>query len=178
MYNTILYMIKRQGFERDLFQFFAFSDCMYIITDKENIQELLLALSLLSYYMLFDNSTKNYAGISNQYVGIEKVEDCYKVRGGVTFGKVLSVPQNNVVLGKGVIEAYALEVRRQCIQELYLMITVAESLTYLIVIPLSKMQTEVSMKQNHEFINFRLLVFVMHKCVTVTHNLKIANTSV
>lgn len=44
-------------------------------------------------------------------------------------------------------------------EELYLMITVAESLTYLIVIPLSKMQTEVSMKQNHEFINFRLLVF-------------------
>ena len=112
MYNTILYMIKRQGFERDLFQFFAFSDCMYIITDKENIQELLLALSLLSYYMLFDNSTKNYAGISNQYVGIEKVEDFYKVRGGVTFGKVLSVPQNNVVLGKGVIEAYALESKK------------------------------------------------------------------
>lgn len=46
-------------------------------------------------------------------------------------------------------------------EELYLMITVAESLTYLIVIPLSKMQTEVSMKQNHEFINFRLLIFLL-----------------
>lgn len=108
MYNIILYMIKKQPFCFEKLQFLSFSDCMYIIADKGNEYELLLSLSLLSYYMLFDSSLKISNENTNECKGI-KIVDCYKVRGGVTFGKVLSIPQNNIILGKATIEAYHLE---------------------------------------------------------------------
>lgn len=108
MYSIILYMIKKQPFCHDKLQFIAFSDCMYVITDEKYINELLLSLSLLSYYMLFDHLTKAQDIQSNRTEDLIG-KNIYKVRGGITYGKVLSIDQNNLILGKAAIKAYELE---------------------------------------------------------------------
>lgn len=79
----------------------SFSDCMYIISDKENIIELLSFISLLSHFLMFDDSTKyeDYSGT--------KTINCHKIRGGITFGKIYSV--GNMVIGSAALRAYELE---------------------------------------------------------------------
>lgn len=108
MYTTIMKMIKDQSFAADRLQFFGFSDCMYIIADKADFNKVLLAVSWLAFCMLFDNSTKVGDGTENGYEDI-LIDNCYKVRGGITYDKVFVVPENNMVFGSAPINAYTLE---------------------------------------------------------------------
>lgn len=108
MYTTIMKMIKNQSFAANNLQFFAFSDCMYIIANRQDFNKVLLTLSWLAFCMLFDNSTKVGDGTENGYEDI-LIDNCFKVRGGITYGKVFVVPQNNMVFGTAPINAYVLE---------------------------------------------------------------------
>lgn len=86
----------------------AFSDCMYIITEQENLDHLFEFVACLAYHLLVKNKTID-----------EKEEyDCIKIRGGITYGKVLfwdeeegneQIPRLDIVSGPAVKRAYILE---------------------------------------------------------------------
>lgn len=117
MYATILSMFENQPFAEGKIYVSAFSDCMYIIADKEYVDSVICLLANFSHRFLFNNTptitvTENGIESENNY-------DCFKLRGGITYGDVYVVDElpekngislkTNIVLGKAVMDAYSLE---------------------------------------------------------------------
>lgn len=86
----------------------AFSDCMYIVADKENIHHIFDFLAVLACHLL------------NKYTSTgpsKNIYDCIKLRGGITYGDVSVLNQRpngnsnipNIITGVAAVEAYILE---------------------------------------------------------------------
>lgn len=102
--------VDNPSVEKDGINIAVFSDCMYIVADKECINHIFEFIAKLSYNFLV-NARFNSDGKSR---AIDE-NDCIKVRGGITYGDVL-VPyeekfskMSNVFMGHAIKEAYILE---------------------------------------------------------------------
>lgn len=105
MYTAITATWKNCPFTKE-FKIVSFSDCMYIIADKEKLNDLFWLLAHFSHCMLFDDSTKEMDETKNICTDIH-FEHCHKVRGGITFGKICTFDTS--VFGSAAINAYSLE---------------------------------------------------------------------
>ena len=113
MYSTIMNMFADYpNINHNELSISMFSDCMYIITDKNNLYRLIGFLSNMSHRLLFNNVPE---------IIIQYNKDCFKIRGGITYGNVLSIDDElrkkkipfvlNILLGPAVVDAYTLESR-------------------------------------------------------------------
>lgn len=75
-----------------------FSDCAYIIAGENNIEDLLLYVSILTGKLLWHTSF--FSDIKYKY---------HLLRGGLTYGMVYSDDKLNFVVGPAMVEAYLLE---------------------------------------------------------------------
>ena len=100
MYSTIICNFQNFTMNGKI-KIVSFSDCMYIISDKENINDLLSFISFLAHFLMFDDSIKN-----SDYSDID-MNHCHKIRGGITYGKIYSI--GNMVIGDAALRAYELE---------------------------------------------------------------------
>lgn len=105
MYTVITATWKECPFAKD-FKIISFSDCMYIIADKNKITDLFWLLAHFSHCMLFDDSLKERDEEKNICTDIQ-INNCHKIRGGITFGKVYTF--DTAVFGSAAIKAYNLE---------------------------------------------------------------------
>lgn len=105
MYTAITTTWKNCPFAKE-FKIISFSDCMYIIADKDKINDLFWLLAHFSHCMLFDDSEKPM-DIQNNICTDIQPNHCHKIRGGITFGKVYTF--DTAVFGKAAIRAYSLE---------------------------------------------------------------------
>lgn len=118
MYTIILNMFANQPFAEEKLHISMFSDCMYIVADKEHIDLVINLLANFSHRLLFNNTpliTVNPDGA----ILSENRFDCFKLRGGITFGKIFSTDEeamkkgvvlhSNILFGQGVVDAYTLE---------------------------------------------------------------------
>lgn len=117
MYSTILTSFADQPFAKDKLHISMFSDCMYIIAEEQYLDTMINFLANFSYTMLFNRISTIINENSN--IRCEIDWDCFKLRGGITYGKVFVLDQeaknqgillnSNIVLGPAVIKAYELE---------------------------------------------------------------------
>lgn len=118
MYTIILNMFANQPFAEKKLHISMFSDCMYVVADKEDIDLVINLLANFSYRLLFNHTTLITVNPDGSTPS-ETCFDCFKLRGGITFGKVFSTDEeamkkgvalhSNVLFGQGVVDAYALE---------------------------------------------------------------------
>lgn len=106
MYTAIMSTWKNSPFAANEFKIVSFSDCMYIIADKDKTTSLFWLLAHFAHCMLFDDSIKERDETNNSCTDIQ-LEHCHKIRGGVTFGKVYTF--DTAVFGSAAIRAYTLE---------------------------------------------------------------------
>lgn len=118
MYSILFYMFANQPFAEGKLKISMFSDCMYIVSEKENIDLVICLLANFAHKMLFNNLpviSFNKDGTHTE----ENHFDCFKLRGGITFGKVCLFDEegkksgvnlnSNILFGKGITKAYELE---------------------------------------------------------------------
>lgn len=74
-----------------------FSDCAYIVVEKEHIMELLDYLSILTMSLLTQNTTN------------DKIHKYFMIRGGITYGNVYCDENTGFIVGPAVVNAYRLE---------------------------------------------------------------------
>lgn len=118
MYTTILNMFANQPFAEGKLHVSMFSDCMYIVANKEYIDLVINLLANFSHRLLFNNTPLVIGNPDGSFI-TENHYDCFKLRGGITFGKVFSADEeaqkrgvvlhSNILFGQGVVEAYILE---------------------------------------------------------------------
>ena len=117
-FSQLMYIYGNQPFAHDKIQTVMFSDCMYLITEPQYIDQLICLLSNFAYNLLVNRTTY----VKSNLDGTNKEEikwDCIKLRGGITYGKVLVLDEEakkknihsnfNMVLGPATIDAYNLE---------------------------------------------------------------------
>lgn len=100
------YFEEQSKANEDSLRISMFSDCMYVLADKKDIQTVCRVLSALAINLLFANI--RYENEENC-----KAIDCFKLRGGITYGKIY-VPNTNelasgMLLGPAIARAYELE---------------------------------------------------------------------
>ena len=118
MYTIILNMFANQPFAEGKLHISMFSDCMYIVADKEHIDLVINLLANFSHRLLFNNFPLVTVNPDGSFI-TENRYDCFKLRGGITFGKVFSADEeakkrgialhSNILFGQGVVDAYILE---------------------------------------------------------------------
>ena len=118
LYSQLMYMYAHQPFAVDKLSTIMFSDCMYIIAEKEYIDDLICLLANFSYNLLV-NRISIIEGQAEGGIKGKIMWDCFKLRGGVTYGKVLVLDDeakkkniefnSNIILGPAAIRAYELE---------------------------------------------------------------------
>ncbi len=118
MYTIILNMFANQPFTENKLHISMFSDCMYIVADKEHIDLVVNLLANFAYRLLFNNTPLITINSDGSILN-ENHFDCLKLRGGITFGKVYSADEEaqkkgtvlhtNALFGQGVVDAYTLE---------------------------------------------------------------------
>lgn len=118
MYTTILNMFANQPFAEGKLHISMFSDCMYIVANKEHIDLVINLLANFSYRLLFNNIPLITVNPDGSILN-ENCFDCFKLRGGITFGKVFSIDEEaqkkgavlhtNALFGQGIVDAYTLE---------------------------------------------------------------------
>ena len=118
MFSKLMHMYNNQPFAEDKIETIMFSDCMYLVAEPQYIKELICLLSNFAYNLLVNRTTeitlKEEGGFESN-----NLWDCFKLRGGITYGKILVLDEqakkkkisfnSNIVLGPSVIAAYELE---------------------------------------------------------------------
>ena len=120
MYSTILNMFANQPFAKGKLHISLFSDCMYVIAKKEFLDYVINFLANFSYTMLSSNVPTVMLHRDGSFDVLDHF-DCFKLRGGITYGKVFALDEaaenngiplhSNIVLGPAVINAYSLEAK-------------------------------------------------------------------
>lgn len=118
MYATILNSHANQPFAEGKLHISMFSDCMYIVTEVQYLDLLICQLSNMAYTMLHNRLVTiipDGKGSLNDTIDW----DCFKIRGGITYGEVFVLDQaakdkgillnTNIVIGSAPIRAYELE---------------------------------------------------------------------
>ena len=118
MYATLLNGQANQPFAEGKLHITMFSDCMYIICEKQYLDHLVCQLANMAYTMLMNRLPTIHINEDESHWS-EIDWDCFKLRGGITYGKVFVVDQaakdkgillnTNIVLGQAPITAYELE---------------------------------------------------------------------
>lgn len=121
MFSKLLYIFANQPFAENKIQTVLFSDCMYLITEPQYIKELISLLANSAYTFLTNRISTVTVSDCGQ-LSSEVEWDCLKLRGGITYGKVLVLDEeakkknrllhSNIVLGPAVVAAYDLENRK------------------------------------------------------------------
>ena len=118
MYATILNSHAHQPFAEGKLHISMFSDCMYIVTEVQYLDKLICLLSNFAYTMLHNRLVTIIPDGKGSFNDIIDW-DCFKLRGGITYGKVFVLDEaaknkgillnTNMVLGSAPIRAYELE---------------------------------------------------------------------
>lgn len=118
VYSTILNMFANQPYAKGKLRVSIFSDCMYVIAKKEFADYVINFLANFSYTLLSSNTPIINVHPDGSYDAINHL-DCFKLRGGITYGKVFALDEaaenngllfhSNIVLGPAAIKAYLLE---------------------------------------------------------------------
>ena len=121
MFSLIMHAHAYQPFAQGKISIVSFSDCMYLITDGQYYKELICLLSNFSYTLLV-NREVNTVGRKDGGFEEKVLWDCLKLRGGITYGKVLTLDdiaekrnvatRFNMVIGPAAINAYELESKK------------------------------------------------------------------
>ena len=121
LFSKLMYMYGNQPFAEDKIQTIMFSDCMYLVADIQYVKQLICLLSNFTYSLLVNRIVKvDISGNGEQVC--KNRWDCLKLRGGITYGKVLVLDEqakkknalfnSNILLGPSVITAYELESKK------------------------------------------------------------------
>lgn len=110
VYGIEKQFVDNPSVERDSLNLAVFTDCMYIVADRECIDHVFGFIAKLAYNFLV-NAKCNLEVKEGQ----TDIYDCIKVRGGITYGDVLipykekSSKMSNVFSGPAIKAAYILE---------------------------------------------------------------------
>lgn len=117
-FSQLMYMFGNQPFAYDKIQSVMFSDCMYLVAEPQYVNQLICLLSNFAYNLLVNRTTSINCNLDGT-INDEIRWDCIKLRGGITYGKVLVLDEEakkkkinsnfNMVLGPATIDAYNLE---------------------------------------------------------------------
>lgn len=118
MFSVLMHIHANEPFALGKISTVAFSDCMYMIADGQYYKELISLLANFSYSLLVNRQCTVTVRTDGSFE--DKVHwDCLKLRGGITYGKVLTlddvatqknIPSRfNMVIGPAAIKAYELE---------------------------------------------------------------------
>lgn len=117
-YATIMNMFAHQPFAEGKLHVTMFSDCMYIVTERQYIDQIICLLANFSFRLLNNNVPEIIVHGDGSHHTINHF-DCFKLRGGITYGSVFMLDEeakkrcitlnSNILLGKAVMGAYELE---------------------------------------------------------------------
>ena len=118
MYATILNSYAHQPFAEGKLNITMFSDCMYIVSETQHLDQLICLLANFAYTMLMNRLPTITVNEDGSFTS--KIDwDCFKLRGGITYGKVFVLDHaaknagihlnTNIVLGPAPLMAYELE---------------------------------------------------------------------
>ena len=98
--DAMAHMWKTCKYAEDL-DIFSFSDCLYIVADDTKLKDVLDLIAVIQRELL-NIVDEDLTGSDLKYY-------IYMLRGGLTKGKVLSCPEENILFGEAVNRAYELE---------------------------------------------------------------------
>jgi len=118
LFSEIMYINGNQPFAENKIETIMFSDCMYLVTESKYIDQIISLLANFAYNLLVNRIV--HVKISQDGKLYDNVDwKCFKLRGGITFGKVLVLDEearkknkiinSNIIIGPAVITAYELE---------------------------------------------------------------------
>ena len=120
MFSQWMFINGHQPFAENIIEAVMFSDCMYFITDDRFVGELISLISNFAYNLLVNRETRVIVK-SDEDIEDRVNWDCLKMRGGITYGKVVALDEeakktilhfkSNMVLGPAAVKAYELESR-------------------------------------------------------------------
>jgi len=116
--SKLMYKNSNQPFAEGKINAVVFSDCMYFVSEGKYLNQLICLLANFAYNLLVNR--ENNVEIKSDG-SIESTIDwnCFKLRGGITYGKVVALDEEtkkrglpygfNMVIGPAAIQAYELE---------------------------------------------------------------------
>lgn len=118
LFSQLMHMYANQPFADGKVNVTMFSDCMYLIAEEQCLDQLICLLANFAYNLLVNR--ENYTTVnSDGSIDSSIIWRCFKLRGGITYGKVISLDEEaqrknlpysfNMVLGPAALDAYKLE---------------------------------------------------------------------
>ena len=117
-FSQLMHVYASQPFAENKVNVTVFSDCMYLVAEEQYLDELICLLAHFAFNLLVNRETYVTVG-SNGLQEETIIWNCFKLRGGITYGKVVAldeeakqrnIPYNfNMVLGPAALAAYELE---------------------------------------------------------------------
>ena len=116
--SQLMHVYANQPFAENKVNVTMFSDCMYLVAEEQYLDQLICLLSNFAFHLLVNR--ENYITIGLNGLPEETIIwNCLKLRGGITYGNVISLDEEakeksipysfNMVLGPAALTAYELE---------------------------------------------------------------------
>lgn len=117
-FSQLMHVYASQPFAENKVYVTMFSDCMYLVAEEQYLNELIGLLANFAFKLLVNRETYVTVG-SNGLPEETIIWNCFKLRGGITYGKVVALDEEakqkkiphsfNMVLGPAALAAYELE---------------------------------------------------------------------
>lgn len=118
LFSQLMHMYANQPFADGKVNVILFSDCMYLVAEEQYLDQLICLLAIFAYNLLVNRENHVVVNLDGS-IQSSITWRCLKLRGGITYGKVISLDEEaqsknlpysfNMVLGPAALEAYELE---------------------------------------------------------------------
>ena len=118
LFSQLMHMYANQLFAYGKVNVTMFSDCMYLVAEEQYVDQLICLLANFAYNLLVNRESHVVVDLDGS-IQSSITWRCLKLRGGITYGKVISLDEEaqrknipysfNMVLGPVALDAYKLE---------------------------------------------------------------------